>query len=154
MTPPGIQDTSAARRSPRSRELTAFWVVPCIATASWYLLMLCALAVGNGRLRWRTDVMAMALGAMILGFPVSIAITLVLAIPFYLLVRRMAGITLARAVAGGGIIGFCLALAFWILAEELTVLSPIRGVLIGVTSAVGWWYVAGRPDEGSARTER
>ena len=47
----------------------------------------------------------MALGAMIVGLPTAVAITLILAIPVYLLIRRTVGITLARVVAGGGGIG-------------------------------------------------
>jgi hypothetical protein len=142
-----IPGTGAGDASRRSSELTAFLIVPFVATISWYVLMLCALAVGNGRLRWRTDVLAMALGAMIVGLPAAVAITLILAIPVYLLIRRTVGITLARVLAGGGGIGLCAALAFWMLAREWTVLSPVRGVLIGVTTAVGWWYVAGRPNQ-------
>ena len=89
----------------------------------------------------------MALGAMIVGLPTAVAITLILAIPVYLLLRRTVGITLARVVAGGGGIGLCAALAFWMLAREWTVLSEVRGVLIGVTTAVGWWYMTGRPNQ-------
>ena len=145
--PHTIQGTGAGNVSQRSSELTAFLIVPFVATISWYVLMLCALAVGNGRLRWRTDVLAMALGAMIVGLPTAVAITLVLAIPVYLLIRRTVGITLARAVTGGGSIGLCAALAFWMLAREWTVVSPVRGVLIGVTTAIVWWCVAGRPHQ-------
>ena len=146
-----VQDIGTGGGSRRSSELTAFLIVPFIATITWYFLMLCALAVGNGRLRWRTDVLAMALGAMIVGLPTAIAITVVLAIPIYLLVRRTVGITLARAAVGGGIVGLCVAVVFWMVAREWTALSPVRAVLIGVTTAVGWWYVAGRPNHVSDR---
>ena len=142
-----IQDTGADRVSRWSSELRAFFIVPFVATIAWYVLMLCALAMGNGRLRLRTDVFAMALGAMIVGFPTAVAITLVLAIPVYLLVRATVGISLTTAAAGGGSVGFCAALLFWMFDREWTVLSPVRGVLIGVTAAVGWWYVARKPNK-------
>lgn len=136
--------TSGASR--RSREITAFCIVPFVATSTWYVLMLCALAAANGRLRWRTDVLAMALGAVIAGFPTAVAITLVLTLPVYLLVRRTGGVSLGTAAAGGGSIGLCAALLFWTFAREWTVLSPFRGLLIGVTTAIVWWHAAGRPD--------
>jgi hypothetical protein len=152
---PFDRDATPRPASPGSREITAFFIVPFVATAVWYVLMLCALALSNGRLRWRTDVLAIALGAMILGFPTAIAITLVLTIPVYLLIRRMGGVSLSTAAAGGGSIGLFAALLFWSLAREWTVLSPLRGVLIGVTAAVAWWYVAGKPDWASVgRHER
>ena len=37
-----------------SSEVGAFFAAPFVATVIWYVLMLCALAVANGRLRWRT----------------------------------------------------------------------------------------------------
>jgi hypothetical protein len=144
----GRRSTRSASRWPA--EITAFFVVPFVATSTWYLLMLCALALVNGRLRWRTDVLAMALGAVIVGLPTAIAITLVLAVPMYLLVRWTGRVSLQKAVAGGATIGLCAALLFWGLAREWTALSPLRGVLIGVTSAVAWWYAAGKPDRASA----
>jgi hypothetical protein len=140
---------SGARWSP---EITAFFIVPFVATSTWYLLMLCTLAAANGRLRWRTDVVAMALGALIVGFPTTVVITLVLTVPVYLLVRRTGGVSLGSAAAGGGSIGLCAALLFWIVAREWTVLSPLRGVLIGVTTAIVWWYAAGKPSRASGNT--
>ena len=145
------------RREPRlSSELTAFLIVPLIATMVWYVLILCTLAVVNGRLRWRTDVMAMAIGAIILGLPAAIGITIVVAMPVYAVVRSTIGITFARAALLGGFVGLCVALFFETWTRESTILSPLRAVLIGVTAAVAWWYVAGRPnhDSGNAVVRR
>jgi hypothetical protein len=134
------------RESRRSSELAAFLIVPLIATMAWYVLMLCTLAVVNGRLRLRTDVMAMAIGAVIVGLPAAIGITIVVALPVYALVRSTIGITFARAAFGGGLVGLCVALFFEMWTRESTVLSPLRAVLIGITAAVAWWYVAGKPN--------
>jgi len=146
--PPGRR----RRESRRSSELTAFLIVPLIAAMAWYVLMLCTLAVVNGRLRWRTDVMAMAIGAIIVGLPAAIGITLVVALPVYVVVRSTIGITFARAALGGGLVGLGVALFFETWTRESTVLSPLRAVLIGVTAAVAWWYVAGRPNHVSGNT--
>jgi hypothetical protein len=140
-----LPQTQRRRESRRSSELTAFLIVPLIATMAWYVVMLCTLAVVNGRLRWRTDVMAMAIGAVIVGLPIAIGITIVLVLPVYAVVRSTTGITFARAALGGGLVGLCVALAFGTWTHESTVLSPLRAVLIGVATAVAWWYVAGRP---------
>src|SRR5687767_7275925 len=141
-----LPPTRRRRESRRSSELTAFLIVPLIATMAWYVLMLCTLAVVNGRLRLRTDVMAMAIGAIIVGLPAAIGITIVVAMPVYAVVRSTIGITLARAAVGGGLVGLCVALFFETWTRESTILSPIRAVLIGVTTGVAWWYVAGRPN--------
>lgn len=141
----GAPDTAQICRSavsPRSRVLLAFLIAPLVASSAWYVLMLGALAIANGRLRWTTDVLAMAIGAVILGVPVAAAITLVPALPLYLLVRSTGNVSLWTAAVSGGTIGLSVAWLFWMLAHEWTVLSPVRGVLIGVATAVAWWYTA------------
>jgi hypothetical protein len=143
--------STARIRVRRSREWTAFLIVPLAATLSWYVAILVVLAIGNGRLRWRTDVLAMALGAMIVGLPTSTIVTLVLAVPAYWVARRTVGVSLVSAAIAGGTIGLGAALAFWMLAREWTALSPVRGLLIGVATATVWWYAAGRPGSPSSR---
>lgn len=123
----------------------SFFLVPFVATAIWYLVMLGALAVGNGRLRWKPDVLAMALGAVVIGFPTAVAITLVFAVPAYLLVRRVREVTLASAVIGGGLIGVASWVLYWALTGESDALSPVRAPLIGMLTGGVWCYLGGRP---------
>jgi hypothetical protein len=125
--------------SPHAREWKAFVAVPLFATLAWYLLMLGTLVIANGRLRFRTDVVAMAIGAVLIALPVMIVVTAALAVPTYLLLRRTIGITIGGTMAAGGIIGFAIGLAVWTLTDEHTMLSPSRGMLIGVAAAAGWW---------------
>src|SRR3954465_10589359 len=82
-----------------ARELKAFAVVPFIATAVWYVLMLTVLLYANGRLRVTTDVGAMAIGGAILGLPIASLITLVFAMPGYFLIRHTIGVSVASATA-------------------------------------------------------
>jgi hypothetical protein len=137
---------AASQVSPSWRSWRSFWAVPLVAAAAWYVLMLIALLAVNGRLRWRTDVLAMALGAVLLGLPTAGVITVALAIPAYLIARRVGQITASIAVAAGAIIG----LAVWVLVAgttgESTVLSPLRASLIGMVSAGVWWYTGGRDE--------
>jgi uncharacterized membrane protein YkvI len=129
---------------PSSNPRRAFLLVPFIATGIWYVFMLGALVVGNGRLRWKTDVLAMGLGAVIVGFPTALVITVVLAVPSYLFVRQVRAVTIASAVVGGALIGSVSWIVFWALTGELTALSPLRAPLIGMLTAVAWWYAGGR----------
>ena len=132
----------------RRRELRAFLVVPFVAALTWYVLILAVLAFVNGRLRLRTDVMAMAIGAGLLGLPVAAAITLTLAIPAYLAIRSTTGMSLTTALIAGGVVGLVPVLFFSTVANESTLISPFRGVLIGLTAAWAWWHAAGRPGSG------
>lgn len=122
----------------------SFLLVPFVATGTWYVFMLGALALWNGQLRWKTDVLAMGLGAAVVGLPTAVAITVVLAVPGYLLVRRVREVTVASAVVGGGLIGFASWYIFWALTGESTALSPVRGPLIGMLTGAAWWYAGGR----------
>jgi hypothetical protein len=128
--------------------MKAFIVTPFVAATTWYILMLCTLAFFNGQLRWRTDVLAMAIGAVILGVPSGVAITLFLAIPMYVLIRSTVGVSLGSAAAGGSAIGLVVGLLVGHLGNEWVILSPFRGVLVGVTTASVWWRAAGRPNRG------
>jgi hypothetical protein len=126
------------------RPWRSFLFVPVVATATWYVLMLATLAAVNGRLRWRTDVLAMGLGAIIVGLPAAAVMTLVVAIPAYALVRRRWRVTLATATVAGGIIGLGAGLIFAAITDERTALSPVRGLIIGLVAASAWWYAAER----------
>jgi hypothetical protein len=57
---------------PSSGPRRSFFLVPFFATGIWYVFMLGALALGNGQLRWKTDVLAMGLGAAVVGFPTAL----------------------------------------------------------------------------------
>jgi hypothetical protein len=137
---------SSESSSRRSRALTAFLCVPLVAAATWYLLVLVYLLIANGRLRLRTDVMAMAIGAVILGIPVAALLTVTLAVPAYLVVRRTVGVTAGSAVAGGAGIGLAAALVTWSLSGETSLISPLRGLLIGTVSGAAWWRLAAWDD--------
>ena len=121
------------------RELKAFIIVPFVATAVWYVLMLVFLLHANGRLRLSTDVAAMAVGGVLLGLPAAALITVVVAIPGYFLVRSKVGLSLATATIAGVFIGLSASAGFWIWARETTFLSPLRGAIIGAASAAAWW---------------
>ena len=138
---------AAPRVSPSWRSWRSFWSVPFVAAAAWYVLMLIALLAMNGRLRWRTDVVAMGIGAVLLGLPTAGVITVALAIPAYLIARRIVRITASIAIAAGAIIGLAVGMLVAGTTDESTVLSPLRASLIGMVSAGVWWYTGGR-DEG------
>jgi uncharacterized membrane protein YkvI len=74
----------------------------------------------------------------------ALAITVVLAIPSYLFVREVREVTIASAIVGGALIGFVSWIVFWALTGESTALSPLRAPLIGMLTAVAWWYAGGR----------
>ena len=138
---------AASQVSPSWRSWQWFWSVPFVAAAAWYILMLIALLAMNGRLRWRTDVVAMGIGAVLLGLPTAGVITVALAIPAYLIARRIVRITASIAIAAGAIIGLAVGMLVAGTTGESTVLSPLRASLIGMVSAGVWWYTGGR-DEG------
>jgi uncharacterized BrkB/YihY/UPF0761 family membrane protein len=136
------------RTDPGQRqERRAFLVVPFVAIGVWYLLTLVHLAIINGRLRARTDLLAMAIGAVTVGLVVAILVTLLLAFPLYRLVRRLSVVRLRTALSGGAAIGALLTAVSLILDGETRSLlfGPDIAVLGGVVSAAVWWHVAGRP---------
>jgi hypothetical protein len=122
----------------------SFVLVPFVATLTWYVLILAALGVGNGQLRWAPDILAMGIGAVVYGLPVAVIVTMAAAVPGYLLVGRMRHVMLPLALAAGALIGFASWALFWSLTGESTVLSPMRGPAIGVATAAAWWYTGGK----------
>jgi hypothetical protein len=124
------------------RELLAFAIVPFVATAIWYVLMLLVLLVVNGRLRLMTDVAAMALGGVIVGLPMAALLTAVLAIPSYFIVRATVGVTFVSVIVGGALIGLVGSAVLWMWVHEWSFISPWRAVVIGVDSGAAWWRIS------------
>jgi hypothetical protein len=121
----------------------SFALVPLVAAGAWYVLMLGTLLIVNGRLRWRTDVMAMAIGAVVLGLPTAIAVTAILVLPGYLVLRQLRAVSFAATITAGAVIGLAAWLVISAPSGDSTILSPVRGPLIGVITAVAWWYTGG-----------
>jgi hypothetical protein len=138
--------------SRQGKERRAFFIVPFVAAGMWYLVTLATLAVFNGRLRVRTDVLAMAIGAVTIGLVVAVLATLVLAVPLYWIVRHVSVVGLPSALAGGLAIGTLPTVIAWMLEDRLwtAFFSPAHGVACGLASAVVWWYLAGRPGSASS----
>lgn len=129
------------------RERLAFIAVPFIASGVWYVVTLTVLAVVNGRLRARTDVLAMGLGAVTIGVVVAAVATLLLAVPLYWIARRAGDVRLRTALGGGVFVGVLLTVVAWMLEERLwsVLFSPLHGMVGGVATAAAWWHMAGRP---------
>jgi len=76
-----------------ARDVLAFLWMPAVATATWYVLSLLFVLIANGGLSFRRDVFTLAVGGALIGLPVATVVTLVLAVPMYLLVRLTVGVT-------------------------------------------------------------
>jgi hypothetical protein len=74
------------------------------------------------------------------GLPVSIAATVLFALPALLLVRKMYRVTLPVVVSSGMAIGICVASLCDVFVPDL--LSVGLGVLIGGLSGLCWWWIA------------
>jgi hypothetical protein len=133
-------------------EYRAFLLVPFVASGTWYLVTLMTLAVGNGRIRLGPDVVAMALGAVTIGLCVAAVATLLVAVPLYWIVRRVASVRLRTALVVGVSVGILLTGAFWRWEGSLwaALFSPAHGILGGLGTAAVWWHLAGRPGPDTA----
>ena len=127
------------------KERSAFFAVPFIATVAWYAVTLIYVGAVNGRIRLMTDVVAFAIGAVMVTLPAMIIVTIMFAAPIYWLVRRTLGVTLLSALAGGAIIGAGTTMFFTGLTHDSSVLSPTHGIAIGLVTALAWWQLAGKP---------
>ena len=147
--PEVVRNRAAARNR---LEYRAFLAVPFVASGVWYLLTLVNLAAMNGRLRARTDVLAMAIGAVTVGLVVAMVATLVVAVPLYWIVRRVASVRLRAALGVGISVGILLTGVFWMLEGRLwsALFTPVHGILGGLVTATVWWHVAGRPGPDTA----
>jgi hypothetical protein len=76
------------------------------------------------------------------GLPVAAAVTVVLGVPTYLLVKATVGVNVASSILAGALIGLAVSLAFGSLLPTALISSPIGGVLIGAVSAAVWWLIA------------
>ena len=132
--------------SRRSSELSAFLIVPVIATIAWYVLMLC-----TARGRQRPSPLGYGRhGHGTRGDPRRITsrhrhhdrsrVACICA-----RTARRLGLPWRERLPVVDSLGLCVALAFGTWTRESTVLSPLRAVLIGVATAVAWWYMAGEP---------
>jgi hypothetical protein len=101
--------------------------------------MLGMLLVWNGRLRWGPDVVAMLIGACTYGLFVAFAITYLVAVPCYLLLRAVVEINGLLVRSAGAAIG---ALVGAGLAYLVMHPGPIGGGVIGWAVAAIWWRTA------------
>lgn len=133
----------------------AFVLTPFVATGAWYLSILGALALANGQLRWKPDVLAIGLGAVVYGLPTAAVITVAVAVPGFLIISRMRRVTLWLTLAAGAVIGYATWIVFWSLTGESTVLSPVRAPLTGMVAAATWWWMGGKqPGEAASTMKR
>lgn len=77
----------------------------------------------------------------------SVITTLVVAMPLYGIVSRVATVRLRAAAIGGVCVGLLLTGAFWMLEGRLwsALFTPVHGILGGLITAVVWWHLAGAP---------
>ena len=136
-----------------SNEWHAFALVPFVAAGSWYVLKLVELAVVNGRLRLTTDVLAIGIGTLVLGAPVALVLTVVLALPAYLTVRRLNSVGLLSACVGGLLVGGA-ASAVARALDDPSLMPVWLGLAVGLVSGFSWWLRSGRPSPSQDRVRR
>jgi hypothetical protein len=138
------------------RERLAFVSVPFIATLLWYFVTLLHLAFLNGRIRWGPDIVAMALGGVVWGFPIACAATVFAAVPLHSILRRSGALSFTTTALSGIGIGLCLTVAVAAVTGELwsALFSPTHGIVVGFLTAAGWSYLAGQVSTASAATPR
>jgi hypothetical protein len=146
LEPNQLQERAAAQA--HSRYVNAFVATPLVAIGVWYGFTLIALAIVNGGLRFRTDIVAMAIGAVTVGLAVAVAAT-ALALLLFDIVRRFGVVSLRSALTGGVIVGIALTTVAWALGAEWwsAAFTPVHGVGGGPLTAAVWWHMAGRPGE-------
>jgi hypothetical protein len=118
-----------------------FTQVPFVASFAWWLYTLGQLWIANGRLRLLPDVVVFALGAFTYGLFVSAAVTVLLAAPTYLLLVRSGRVSGVTASLAGASIGLAIGLSGWFFLREPLLLTPVKGMVVGLASGQYWLRV-------------
>jgi len=122
----------------------AFLWIPAVATATWYVLSLLFLLIGNGGLSFRRDILTLAVGGVLVGLPVATIVTLVLALPLYFVVRLTVGVSRASTVVGGAMVGLLAVVLPAMLDRRFPALLVLLAILIGAASGAIWWRMTER----------
>jgi len=139
---------SLTSRTSPYRTVLAFLLAPIVAAGAWYLLRLAHLGFANGGLHWRTDVVALLLGALLVGIPLAGVVTWVAGAPAYLALRRLGWLRAPVVVAAGAVLGLVASgLVLW-RTGDLSLLHPFVAVIVGIVTAACWWWMAGAPSAG------
>lgn len=145
MSPPRtLSRTPPHRRSPY-RTVLAFLIAPIVSAGVWYVLRLGLLAVANGTLHWRADVVALLVGAVLFGIPVAAVVTWVLGAPAYLALRRLGWLRLKVVLAAGAVLGLVTAALVAARTEDSSLLHPVLAAVVGTAGAGFWWWMLGQP---------
>lgn|GEM_PF-7011157 len=129
-------------QSSPSRTVLAFLTAPFAAALIWYVLHAATLAVANGGLRWRSDVLALLGGSVLVGVPVAAVVTWVGGAPVYLALRWLGWLRLWAVLVAGALLGLAAAVMLLGLAEDWTHLYLALAAVVGGCTAGFWWWVA------------
>lgn len=127
------------------RTVLAFLTAPIAGAGIWYLLRLVHLAVANGGLRWRSDVVALLVGAVLFGIPLAAVVTWLAGAPVYLALRRLGWLRFKVVLAGGGVLGLVTAALVAGRTGDPSLLHPVLAAVVGTATAGVWWWMVGQP---------
>lgn len=125
-----------------SRTVLAFLIAPFAAAAIWYVLHTATLAVSNGGLRWRTDVLGLLGGSILVGVPMAAVVTWVGGAPVYLVLRWLGWLRLWLVVVAGALLGFLAVGLVLGVSEDGSALYLALATSVGACTAGFWWWVA------------
>lgn len=127
------------------RTVLAFLLAPIAGAGIWYLLRLAHLAVANGGLRWRTDVLALLVGAVLFGIPLAAVVTWLGGAPAYLALRWLGWLRFNVVLGGGTVLGLLTAALVAGRTGDPSLLHPVLAAVVGTATAGCWWWMLGEP---------
>jgi hypothetical protein len=142
--------TPPDRRTPY-RTVLAFLIAPIVSAGVWYVLRLVHLAVANGELRWRADVLALLVGAVLFGIPLAAIVTWVAGAPVYLVLSRLGWLRFQVVLAAGAGLGLVTAVALAWHTGDRSLLHPVLAAVVGTATAGIWWWMLGQSSASSSR---
>lgn len=133
------------------RTVLAFLTAPFFTAVLWYVLRLAHLAIANGRLEWRQDVLALLFGGVLVGVPLSALVTWTVGVPGYLAVRRLGWLRPTVVLGAGAVIGLGTSFVLTGRSDDPSLLHPGIAIVIGLATAGFWWWMAGQSSASSSR---
>lgn len=134
---------SLTPRTSPYRTVLAFLLAPIVAAGVGYLLRLAHLGIANGGLRWRADVAALLMGALLFGVPLAAVVTWVAGAPAYLALRRLGWLRFEVVLGTGVLLGLVAAeIVVW-RTHDPSLLPPLVATVTGAVTASFWWWMVG-----------